>query len=141
MSQRAFAILLIAFAISATVYRLALTPINLAPDNQTSEVVIAAHKLEIGTLVKDTDLRGGQWLGPLPRGIVLKKEDVVGRGVIAVINEGEPIFEKRLAALSLSMALPASDSRPRSKWSPAPHLSRWSPKASHCTRRALPYAT
>jgi pilus assembly protein CpaB len=108
MSQRAFAILLIAFAISATVYRLALTPINLAPDNQTSEVVIAAHKLEIGTLVKDTDLRGGQWLGPLPRGIVLKKEDVVGRGVIAVINEGEPIFENRLAAVGAVVGLAAT---------------------------------
>jgi len=99
MSQRALTILLIAFAISAIVYRLVLTPINMAPDDQTSEVVIAAHKLEIGTVVKDTDLRGGRWLGPLPPGVVLKKEDVVGRGVVALINEGEPIFENRLAAV------------------------------------------
>jgi Flp pilus assembly protein CpaB len=89
MSQRALTILLIAFAISAIVYRLVLTPINMAPDDQTSEVVIAAHKLEIGTLVKDTDLRGGRWLNPLPPGVVLKKEDVVGRGVVALINEGD----------------------------------------------------
>jgi pilus assembly protein CpaB len=99
MRQRAFTILLIAIGISAIVYRLVLTKGIMAPGPQTSEVVVAAHRLEIGTLVKDTDLKSGQWVGPLPHGIVLKKEDVVGRGVVASINEGEPIFENRLAAV------------------------------------------
>ena len=94
-------ILLLVFGLglSAVVYRLVLPRIIMAPGPQTTEVVIAAHKLEIGTLVKDTDLRGGQWLGPLPPGVVLRKEDVVGRGVVAFINEREPIFENRLAAV------------------------------------------
>jgi pilus assembly protein CpaB len=99
MRQRAFTILLIAFAVSAIVYRLVLTRIIMAPGPLTSGVVVAAHKLEIGTLVKDLDLKGGQWVGPLPPGVVLKKEDVIGRGVVAFINEGEPIFENRLAAV------------------------------------------
>jgi pilus assembly protein CpaB len=108
MSQRAFTILLIVFGISAVVYRLVLTKGIMAPGPLTSEVVVAAHTLEIGTLVKNTDLRGGQWLGPLPPGVLLKKEDVVGRCVVALINEGEPIFENRLAAVGAGAGLAAT---------------------------------
>jgi pilus assembly protein CpaB len=105
MSQRAFTMLLIAFAVSAIVYRLVLTPIIVAPGPQTSEIIVAAHRLEIGTLVKDTDLKAGQWVGPVPQGVVLKKENVVGRGVISAINEGEPIFENRLAGVAAGARL------------------------------------
>jgi pilus assembly protein CpaB len=108
MSQRAFTILLIAFAVSAVVYRLVFTRIIMAPGPQTSEIVVAAHKLEIGTLVKDVDLKGGQWVGPFPPGIVLKKKDVVGRGVVSAIDEGEPIFDSRLAAGGAGAGLAAT---------------------------------
>jgi pilus assembly protein CpaB len=104
MSQRAFTTLLIAFAVSVVVW-IVVTRIIMAPSPKITEVVIAARKLEIGTLVKDTDLRSGQWLGALPPGVVLKKEDVVGRGVVAFINEGEPIFENRLAGVAAGARL------------------------------------
>jgi len=112
MSQRVFAILLVAFAVAAgasyVVYRLVQTRIGQAAGPVTSEIVVAARKLEIGTLVKDIDLRGGPWLGALPPGVVLKKEDVIGRGVIAAINEGEPIFDNRLAAVGAGAGLAAT---------------------------------
>ena len=112
MSQRVFAILLVAFAVAAgasyVVYRLVQTRIGQAAGPVTSEIVVAARKLEIGTLVKDIDLKGGPWLGALPPGVVLKKEDVIGRGVIAAINEGEPIFDNRLAAVGAGAGLAAT---------------------------------
>ncbi len=100
-------LLVLGLGLSAVVYRLVFTRIIMAPGPQTSEIVVAAHKLEIGTLVKDVDLKGGQWVGPLPPGVVLKKEDVVGRGVVAFINEGEPIFENRLALVLESCGIAA----------------------------------
>src|SRR5260370_42306796 len=96
MSHRAFTILIISFAVSAIVYRLVLTRIIMAPGPQTSEIVVAARKLEIGTLVKDTDLRGGQWVGPLPPGVVLKKDELGGPGVVSAINESVQIFDSAL---------------------------------------------
>ncbi len=112
MSQRVFAILLVAFAVAAgasyVVYRLVQARIGQAAGPVTSEIIVAARTLEIGTLVKDIDLRSGQWVGPLPSGVVLKKEDVVGRGVISAINEGEPIFDNRLAAVGAGAGLAAT---------------------------------
>jgi pilus assembly protein CpaB len=112
MGQRVFAILLVAFAVaigaSYVVYRLVQTRIGQAAGPTTSEVIVASRKLDIGTLVKDTDLKSGQWVGSLPQGVVLKKEDVIGRGVIAAINEGEPIFDNRLAAVGAGAGLAAT---------------------------------
>jgi pilus assembly protein CpaB len=112
MSQRVFAILLVAFAVavgaSYVVYRLVQARIGQAAGPTATEIIVAARKLEIGTLVKDQDLKGGQWLGTPPQGIVMKKDDVVGRGVISAINEGEPIFDNRLAAVGAGAGLAAT---------------------------------
>ena len=45
-------LLVLGLGLSAVVYRLVFTRIIMAPGPQTSEIVVAAHKLEIGTLVK-----------------------------------------------------------------------------------------
>jgi Flp pilus assembly protein CpaB len=89
MGQRVLTILLVVLGIS--VARLIFTTTIMAPGPQKSEVIVAGRKLEIGTLVKDTDLRSAPWIGPVPRGLVLDKADVVGRGVVSTIYEGEPI--------------------------------------------------
>ena len=44
-------------------------------------------------------------LGTLPAGAQLKREDVVGRGVVAAIYEGEPVLETRLAAVGAGAGL------------------------------------
>ena len=112
MSQRVFTILLIALVISAgasyAVYRLVRTQIGAASGPAAAQILVAARGLEIGTLIKDTDVKAGQWVGPLPTGAILKKEDAVGRGVVAAIYEGEPLLDNRLAAVGAGGGLAAT---------------------------------
>ena len=102
MSQRVFTILLIALVISAgasyAVYRLVQTRISASSGPVSSEILVASRNLQIGTLIKDTDLKTNPWVGQFPAGVLLKKEDAVGRGVISAIVEGEPLLDSRLAA-------------------------------------------
>ena len=112
MSQRVFTILLIALVISAgasyAVYRMVRTQIGAAAGPPAAEILVAARGLEIGTLIKDTDVKAGQWVGPLPTGAILKKEDAVGRGVVSAIYEGEPLLDNRLAAVGAGAGLAAT---------------------------------
>jgi pilus assembly protein CpaB len=112
MSQRVLTILLTALLIAAgasyMVFRLVRTRISSAAGPTTSEVIVAAHKIELGSLVKDIDLRTGPWVGPVPQGILLKKEDAVGRGVISTIYEGEPVLDSRLAGVGGGAGLAAT---------------------------------
>jgi len=112
MSQRVLTILLTALLIAAgasyMVFRLVRTRISSAAGPTTSEVIVAAHKIELGALVKDIDLRTGPWVGPVPQGVLLKKEDAVGRGVISTIYEGEPVLDSRLAGVGGGAGLAAT---------------------------------
>ena len=98
VSRKVLTLLLIVLGISAVVYRVVFTRIIVAPGPETSQIIIAARKLEIGTLVKDTDVNPARWVGPVPPGVVLDKEDVVGQVVVSAIYEGEPILNSRLTA-------------------------------------------
>ena len=97
-------ILLCALVVSAgasyLVYRLVGKQVAAQANSQTqtSRVVTAARNLEIGTVLTAADLTTGDWAGPLPAGIAVKQEAVLGRGVISGIYDGEPIMENRLAA-------------------------------------------
>jgi pilus assembly protein CpaB len=62
----------------------------------TKKVLVAAHTLEIGALIHDTDLSWSSTAHLLP-GQLNDRQQVVGRGVIATIYEGEPISSGRLA--------------------------------------------
>jgi pilus assembly protein CpaB len=101
MNQRLTAILLVAllFAAGASylVYRVVISRAPNATPTATTQVLVAARNLEIGTLIKELDFKTGPWTGPMPKGLVTKKEAIMGRGVIAPIYEGEPIMETRLA--------------------------------------------
>lgn len=102
MSSRVAAILVIALLISGSatylVYRVMANKTAQAAATATVPVIMAAHDLAVGAIVKDGDLVVGQWAGVPPKGVVLKKEAIVGRGVIAPIWEGEPLIDKNLAA-------------------------------------------
>ena len=63
----------------------------------TTQVVLAAHTLEVGTVLKEEDIKLTPWPGIVPQGAILKAQDVVGRGVITPIYEKEPLIESRLA--------------------------------------------
>jgi pilus assembly protein CpaB len=101
MNRRLLTILLCAFLVASgasyLVYRIAGNQLRAGAHPPTTKLLVAARDLEIGTLIKDSDLRAGAWVGALPKGALAKTDAVVGRGVVSVIYEGEPIMESRLA--------------------------------------------
>jgi pilus assembly protein CpaB len=101
MNRRLLNILLIAFVIAAgcsyIVFRLVGN--RLSGTRQTStHVVAAATDIKLGTVLRDADLTTVEIAGTLPKGVILKKENAIGRGVISNLYLGEPVLENRLAA-------------------------------------------
>jgi len=110
MNRRVSTILLFAFVIAAgasyLVYRLGSQTKVVGP--KTTKVLVAARDLEIGTLIRDTDLVSGDWVGPLPKGVLVSKDAILGRGVVAQLFQGEPIQDSRLAAVGSGAGLAAT---------------------------------
>jgi pilus assembly protein CpaB len=102
MSPRITAILVLALLISGgatyLVYRVVAARTAQGAPSSTTQVVMAAHDIVLGSLIKDVDLKMAPWVGPVPKGVVLDPKTIVGRGVISPIWEGEPIIDKNLAA-------------------------------------------
>src|SRR3954464_2990331 len=101
MNKRLTTILFFAFVIAALcsylVYRIAGTQMRAAAKPSTTKIVTAARDLDIGTLIKDTDVSTGEWVGSLPKGALVAKDKVVGRGGVSQLTQGEPILDGRLA--------------------------------------------
>ncbi len=112
MNQRLFSVLIFAFVVSAgaslLLYRLIASRVTATAKAPTTQVLVAAHNLELGILIRESDLKMADFSGALPRGALLRKEDVVGRGVISTIYEGEPVMENRLAAKGAGAGLAAT---------------------------------
>src|SRR5579872_3681971 len=112
MNQRLFSVLIFAFVVSAgaslLLYRLINSRVTANAKQPTAQVLVAARNLELGTLIRDADLRMADFGGTLPHGALLRKEDVVGRGVVSAIYEGEPVLETRLAAVGGGAGLAAT---------------------------------
>jgi pilus assembly protein CpaB len=110
MNRRLLTILLCAFFVAAgaslIVYRLVGSEIK--GRHQTTRVVLAARNLELGTLIKTSDLKMGEVVGEAPKGVVLKMETAVGRGVVSDLYAGEPVVEKRLASAGSGGGLAAT---------------------------------
>src|SRR5215471_6422092 len=102
MNQRVSTIVLVALLVSAiatyAAYRLIVSRTSPATQTVSTPVVQAAKNLEIGTVIKDSDLKMGSWVGSVPPGMAVKRDGLVGRGVVTTIYEGEAIMESRLAA-------------------------------------------
>ena len=107
LSVLAFALVISAIA-SVVLYRLISTKLVTSTKPATTQVSVASHDLDVGTLIKDADLKVVDWSGPQPKGAVLKPEEVIGRGVVATIYEGEPILDSRLAARGAGAGLAAT---------------------------------
>ena len=112
MNRRLSTILLLAFLVAAAssylVYRIAGNQMRPTPQATTTKILLAAQDLQIGALVKDADLTTGDWVGAPPKGAVLAKDAVIGRGVISQIYQGEPILDTRLAAAGSGGGLAAT---------------------------------
>jgi pilus assembly protein CpaB len=101
MNRRLLNILLIAFVIAAAcsyiVFRLVGNRLS-GTRQTTTHVLAAATDIKLGTVLRDADLTTIEIAGTLPKGVILKKENAIGRGVISNLYLGEPILENRLAA-------------------------------------------
>jgi pilus assembly protein CpaB len=111
MNQRLISVLAFAFIVSAgaslLLYRLLSNRVAPQAQPKSIRLLLAARALEPGTLIRDADLRDGDWTGAIPEGALQKKEDIVGRGVISPIFASEPIVESRLALKGAGAGLAA----------------------------------
>ena len=112
MNQRLTTILICAFLIAAgasyVVYRLVGKQIRENAKNQATQIVVAATDLDIGAVIKATDLKTAALVGAPPKDAILKTDLAVGRGVITPIYAGEPVIEKRLAPVGSGGGLAAT---------------------------------
>lgn len=90
--------LLVAGAATAIVYRLIAAKMPASGADTSGRVLVAARDLEVGVLVKASDVKEAEWAGKIPEHAVAKVEDIVDRGVTATTYQGEPILDTRLAA-------------------------------------------
>jgi pilus assembly protein CpaB len=101
MNKRAQLILVTAFVValgaSYFVYRIVGNRLQ-ASQEKTTQVVVAATDLKLGSVLRASDLGTAEISGPLPKGAITNRQEAVGRGVISDLYEGEPILESRLAA-------------------------------------------
>jgi pilus assembly protein CpaB len=60
-------------------------------------IALATRDLEVGSILKDEDIRIADWPGAVPAGASARAQDLVGRGVTTAIYAREPMIESRLA--------------------------------------------
>jgi pilus assembly protein CpaB len=101
MNRRLSTILLFAFVVAAIssylVYRVASRQMHPLAQPATVKVMVAARDVPVGTIIRDADVTTGNWVGSLPKGALVSKEAVVGRGVVSNLYQGEPVLDSRLA--------------------------------------------
>lgn len=101
MNNRVLGILLSAFVIASVcsylVYRVAANRLS-ASHQKTTQVVVAAKDIKLGSVLHAEDLGTTEMTGALPRGAIVNRQDAIGRGVVSALYEGEPVLDSRLAA-------------------------------------------
>src|SRR5580704_16869101 len=82
MNRRLLNILLIAFFIAAIcsfiVYRLVGSRLS-GSRQTTTRVVAAAADIKLGSVLRDADLTTIEIAGTLPKGVILRRQDAIGR--------------------------------------------------------------
>ncbi len=101
MNRKLLTILLIALSIAGVcaflVAKIVGGRMSAAKPVVTTKVVAAATDIQLGAVLAAKDLTTTEIQGPLPKGVFLKPEELVGRGVISPLYQGEPILDIRLA--------------------------------------------
>jgi pilus assembly protein CpaB len=113
MNRRFASVLVFSLIVSAIasslVYHFVVVGVQAASNRpvEVRKLLVAARTLEAGTLIQDRDLR---WIDTgeiAPPSVVNNRRQVVGRGVIATIFEGEAIVSGRLALQGAGAGLAA----------------------------------
>ncbi len=103
MNKRFLAVLGFAFVVasgaSLLLYRLMSNkqPNTHAQTASSVKIAVAARDLELGTVLKEEDIKLQDWPAEMPLGASTRTQDIVGRGVITKVFAREPILEVRLA--------------------------------------------
>ena len=102
MNKRFIGVLLFATVVatvaSLLLYRLLINrPQTTKAAPVATQIVLANRDLEVGSVLKDDDVRLADWPGSVPVGATTKPQDVVGRGITTAIYAKEPVIESRLA--------------------------------------------
>ena len=102
MNKRFLGVLIFAFVVASSasllLYRLMVNrPAASKASGATTQIVQAAHDLDMGSVIHDDDIKLADWSGNVPAGATAHKDDVVGRGVLTAIYAREPVIESRLA--------------------------------------------
>lgn len=63
-----------------------------------TQIVVATRQLEVGSVIKEGDVKTVSWSSDLPQGALSVPEEAFKRGVISTIYASEPVLESRLAA-------------------------------------------
>jgi pilus assembly protein CpaB len=104
MKKRLLSVLAFALVVSAgaafVLYQLIASKVNVGASTKapaTVKVFVAARDLDLGSLVQEKDIATQEYLTP-PAGSILKKEDIVGRGVVNPIHQDMAFYDTSLAA-------------------------------------------
>jgi pilus assembly protein CpaB len=100
--------LVVASAASFAVYHFLASGIKQPTVVAQSKLLVASRNLDVGSLIKEGDLREISWSGDLPANAVNVSSEVIGRGVVATIYKDEPIFTPRLAGKGAGAGLAAT---------------------------------
>jgi pilus assembly protein CpaB len=101
MNKRFVGVLLFAFVValgfSTVFYKLLVRQSQTASAARTTvRIALAARDLDVGTILKDEDVKVEDWPGAVPAGATARAQDVVGRGVATAIYAREPVIDSRL---------------------------------------------
>src|SRR5439155_14403755 len=101
MNKRFIGVLTFAFIValgaSLVLYRVLLKQPQTTKAAATVSIALAGRDLEIGTVLKEEDVKLADWPGTVPTGAATRVQDVVGRGVMSPIYAKEPLIDSRLA--------------------------------------------
>ena len=102
MNKRFLGVLTFAFLVAAgaslVLYRVLINrPVPATAGPALTQVALATKDLEVGTVLKEGDVKVADWPGSVPLGATNQIKDIIGRGVITAIFAKEPIIDSRLA--------------------------------------------
>ncbi len=111
MNRRLAIVLFSAFVVAALcsflVYRVIGNRLG-AVQPKATRLIVAAADIKLGSVLRDVDLTTADFVGSLPKGAILKKQDAIGRGVVSNLYQGEPVLDSRLAAIGSGGGLAAT---------------------------------
>jgi pilus assembly protein CpaB len=113
MHRRFISVLLFALIVSGAasflVYRFILAHIQSGPAKPVakSRLVVAARDLQSGALIHEADLQWTDWSDVIPSQALKDPQEIIGRGVVSTIYQGEPILSGRLAPKGAGAGLAA----------------------------------